>query len=357
MISTPSNMSLAELGQQYKNGTIIIDHSYQRSLAWPAAAQSFLIDTILSGYPLPKLSLSQTTDLKTRATKKAIVDGQQRTEAIMAFLDNRLRVTTKKSKWHGKNFDQLEDEDKQRFLSYMVNYDLFTGATDEDVREVFRRMNWYTAPANDQEKRHSQFSGEFKQFISGVTKIYSPMLDQSRTFNKRQISRMADTEFLSECAYTYLFGIDNAAQPKLWRLYEENDEAFPDEVIVFDAFAMAFQRISAWRTVFDSSITKPYNMQSLITSTMHLTVQSPALSSFGTGELLPDNAVLENLARLDRALQHDHEGADMERYVWACSGATNRKRQRSVRFRYFMAALATGDFSEAHRRSLDVDEA
>ncbi|RYD74154.1 MAG: DUF262 domain-containing protein, partial [Verrucomicrobiaceae bacterium] len=155
MTTKATSMTIAELHDQFTNGTIYVDHDYQRSLAWPVAAQSFLIDTILCGYPLPGLCLSQTTNLKTRQTKKAIVDGQQRTLAIVTFIDNKFRVTTKASKYVGKNFEQLDEEDQQNFLAYALNVDLFTNATDDDVREVFRRMNWYTAPANDQEKRHS----------------------------------------------------------------------------------------------------------------------------------------------------------------------------------------------------------
>ena len=41
------------------------NYDYQRSDAvWPPAARSFLIETILLGYPLPKMFLFQKTDLK-----------------------------------------------------------------------------------------------------------------------------------------------------------------------------------------------------------------------------------------------------------------------------------------------------
>ena len=72
---------------------IRVNRNYQRSeKVWPPAAKSFLIETILLGYPVPKLSLYQITDLKTRRTVKEIVDGQQRTLTIKAFFDNRLRL-------------------------------------------------------------------------------------------------------------------------------------------------------------------------------------------------------------------------------------------------------------------------
>lgn len=53
-----------------------VNRDYQRSdKVWPPAAQSFLIETILLGYPLPKLSLHQITDIKTRRSVREIIDG------------------------------------------------------------------------------------------------------------------------------------------------------------------------------------------------------------------------------------------------------------------------------------------
>ena len=72
---TPSNFTIAEYCQQMEEKLIIVNHDYQRSdKVWPPAARSYLIETILLGFPIPKLALYQTTDLKTKRTKKEIVD-------------------------------------------------------------------------------------------------------------------------------------------------------------------------------------------------------------------------------------------------------------------------------------------
>jgi hypothetical protein len=63
-----------------------VNRNYQRSdQVWPAIAKSYLIETILLGYPVPKLSLYQVLDLKSRKTSKEIVDGQQRSVTIEAY--------------------------------------------------------------------------------------------------------------------------------------------------------------------------------------------------------------------------------------------------------------------------------
>src|SRR5438067_2453856 len=92
----PTTFTVAEYCQQMLAGAIIVNRDYQRSdKVWPPAARSFLIDTILLGYPLPKFSLHQNTDLKTRQTVKAIVDGQQRSMAIQDFFSDKLRLSGK----------------------------------------------------------------------------------------------------------------------------------------------------------------------------------------------------------------------------------------------------------------------
>src|ERR1700685_1871367 len=75
-------------------GEIIVNKDYQRSdQVWPSVARSYLIETILKGFPIPKLCLYQVTDVKSRTTHKEIVDGQQRSVAIFDFFNNKFRLS------------------------------------------------------------------------------------------------------------------------------------------------------------------------------------------------------------------------------------------------------------------------
>ena len=97
--------------------SIIVNHEYQRSdKVWPPAARSYLIETILLGFPIPKLSLYQTTDLKTKKTKKEIVDGQQRSQVVFDFLEGTFRLTGK-GPFGGRLFSQLQEPEQQRSAS------------------------------------------------------------------------------------------------------------------------------------------------------------------------------------------------------------------------------------------------
>jgi uncharacterized protein with ParB-like and HNH nuclease domain len=97
MRTTPNNMTIAQYNEQLKNKQIIINHDYQRTdKVWPISAKSNLIDTILTGYPIPKLILSQHTDLDTKRTRIEVVDGQQRTAAIIEYLDKGLCMSVRR---------------------------------------------------------------------------------------------------------------------------------------------------------------------------------------------------------------------------------------------------------------------
>src|ERR1700722_10542998 len=147
----PTHMTVANYCAGLEDGSIKINREYQRSdRVWPDAAQSFLIETILLGYPVPKLALYQETDRISRKTVNEIVDGQQRTVAIRSFFDNVLRLKSDLElvEAAGKTYEELDVTLQDKFLEYALGFDQFVGASPTDVREVFRRINSYEVPLN-----------------------------------------------------------------------------------------------------------------------------------------------------------------------------------------------------------------
>src|SRR3546814_5571842 len=70
------------------------------------------------------------------------------------------------SKYAGKRFSDLDEEIQNQFVSYTVSVDVIRNATRAEILQMFRRMNAYTLPLNEPEKRHSSFQGAFKWFIN-----------------------------------------------------------------------------------------------------------------------------------------------------------------------------------------------
>jgi len=116
----PTSFTIADFCQAMERREVIVNREYQRSdKVWPGSAQSYLIETIVLGFPMPKLSLYQRTDLQSKKTFKEIVDGQQRSMAIRQFFDNKLRLsqTLETEEIAGKTYSELEPSFSRSLLT------------------------------------------------------------------------------------------------------------------------------------------------------------------------------------------------------------------------------------------------
>src|SRR5438132_1130393 len=114
-------MTIADYCSAFERNEVRINKTYQRSPdVWPPPACSYLIETILKGFPIPKLALHQVTDLKSRQTLKYVVDGQQRSSVIRAFFNNELRLSRNLEFTAATNrtYEELPAELQENFLSY-----------------------------------------------------------------------------------------------------------------------------------------------------------------------------------------------------------------------------------------------
>lgn len=161
-----SSITISEIRDMWQRKELIVNKNYQRSSAvWPEAAQTYLIDTILSRYVVPKVYFYQVFDKVRKKVIREIVDGQQRLTTILNFLDNEFALTSRSESYAGKYFRDLDDELQQRYLTYNIEVDIIFSAEQKDLLAMFTRMNAYTAPLNPAEKRHAQYEGPFKWFV------------------------------------------------------------------------------------------------------------------------------------------------------------------------------------------------
>ena len=175
MRSVSTSYTVADYCNAMTSREIVVNRDYQRSdKVWPPAARSYLIESILLDYPVPKLFLYPKTDLKSKKTIKEIVDGQQRSQAILDFYNNKLRISARSrfSEAKGKLYHQLNEELQGNFLSYSLSVDLLQQATPDEIRESFRRINSYTVPLNPEEIRHAVYQGDFKWFVNELSSKY-----------------------------------------------------------------------------------------------------------------------------------------------------------------------------------------
>jgi hypothetical protein len=291
-------------------------------------ARSYLIETIVLDYPVPKLFLHQTTDARTRKSVKQIVDGQQRTQAILDFHGDKLVLSEalETEFLRGAVFSSLEPEIQERFLDYGLSIDLFTAAPVDEVIEVFRRMNSYTVPLNPEEKRHAQFQGLFKWFVNGAAK------QLQATFIR----------LITEIAHARFYGITTTNARTLDSLYKSRDAKFDEAAQTEAELMQAVAKISEWPEIHDGPLAKPYQLYALVLALIHVRnrvealdaiVPSPQLNNIDSAVALPALSLLSN------AVEQDDTAGDYGAFVEASTSKTNVRKQREIRFQWFCRAL------------------
>jgi hypothetical protein len=350
MINTiPTQMTIADYCSAMERGEILVNRDYQRSdKVWPESARAYLIETAVLHYPMPKLYLRQIVDPRSKRTIKEIVDGQQRSTAIRDFYQNNLRLsaTLENEAIAGKTYSDLDESEQSKFLSFPISLDLLIGATQQEVVEVFRRMNSYTVPLNAEEQRHAYYQGQFKWFVNRLTSRFSRIFLDSGVFTEKQLVRMADAKLLTELCDAILNNIRTTNKKILDRLYQDKDTSFPEEKEFSRRLDEAVRQFAAWTEVHRTSLMRSYVVYSLLLAISH--VQKPIshfqhiFRSTGTSKL-DEGRVVRNLAALGEALDSE-EGTKYREFRKACSSKTNVREQRIRRFRILCNALVSKSF-------------
>lgn len=140
----------------HQRGEIDFEPSYQRKgNAWAKYAKSFLIDSIINGYDIPKIYLADFRVVNTELNKKnlpyAIIDGRQRFEAIFEFFDNQLPLNhdivyekNQEIKLGGLTYEQIKDGHPDIMATIdEYNLSIMSVITDQEerIQELFVRLN------------------------------------------------------------------------------------------------------------------------------------------------------------------------------------------------------------------------
>ena len=188
MSITPRGMSLQEAYRNYSEGKFLVNRKYQRKLVWTVDEKEFLIDSILNNLPIPLILLAQTEN-----NKLEIIDGLQRLNAIMSFIENRFSIkgmffdTTqssraKQSAEEGLFIPVTEKEQllnsKQcaNFLDYQLAITIYPTAEESEVTDIFGRINSGGKQLSPQEKRQA---GVIDNFSNTIRKISSEIRGDS----------------------------------------------------------------------------------------------------------------------------------------------------------------------------------
>jgi hypothetical protein len=277
------------------------------------------------------------------------VDGQQRINTIVEFVDEKFSLSANARDFAGLKFSELSEEVQDEFWAYTISVDVIRNADRSEILQMFRRMNAYTLPLNESEKRHSEFFGDFKDWVNGFLDIHGRVLTDWNILTSRQIMRMADAEFISDLALSVEEGIVSTSPKKLRDLYRKYDGPNSD-IGKFDEFlsgslGAVTEHLSGVRTTY---ITKPHIFHSFLCALMHNKWGLPGAE--GATGLAPIGVFFHNsetalisLTRLATA-HEEKEIGEFSEYVRAASEGGNRAAQRAIRIQWLVRALR-GEFT------------
>jgi len=342
--------SVGELIDWYKKRELVVNRDYQRSSGlWPSSAKSYFIDTVLREFPFPKVYFLERLDRPTRRPLREIVDGQQRISTLVEYADDQFALGQNAKEFAGMYFRDLDEEQQDLFYSYTVSVDVIRNADRAEILQMFRRMNAFTLPLNAAEKRHSEFFGEFKNWINAVLDDFEGLLTSWNILTSRQIVRMADAELLADIALAIQDGIVSTSPTRLVQLYKRYDEDF-DARDVFDVEVRSSLGAitSHLSELHGTYATKPHVFHSLVCALIHNRFGLPrGEESTGIapiGRFMNDaDAATISVKRLAAA----HEEKDLSEfgdYVTAASEGGNRAAQRAVRV-YWLCRALRGEFA------------
>lgn len=245
-----NNRDVKNIHTMFNDGSLIIDSTYQRRSVWGERDRVRLIETVLLNLVIPELFFwKASTDPETGKSITHIVDGQQRINAVIDFVEGKFRLKESylieeeaKKKWANKIFSQLAPEEKTTIWNYpFMIIDIDPTASRDDIVRMFRRLNLTDYNLNDQERRNSMH-GEFAVLARELSE--NEFWEKHRLFNTTNIKRMKDVEFCATIILLCRNGIiDQTDQKALNQAYEElqenYDTAEQDKEIIVRAIEIA----------------------------------------------------------------------------------------------------------------------
>jgi hypothetical protein len=166
----------------YREGKLFVNRRYQRKLVWTLEEKQKLIGSILKKYPIPAILLAERDG---KPGTYEIIDGLQRLHSIVSFIENAFPLPDRKN----FNVDQfptakaaaaegafevakasefISSKEVSTILDYSLALSVMRNATNDEVNDVFDRINTYGHRLSDQERRQAGVQNEFSTTVRNL---------------------------------------------------------------------------------------------------------------------------------------------------------------------------------------------
>lgn len=227
--------SIIEIRNEIMEEKLVIRPFFQRRAVWSKADKENFIDTILRNLPFPEVFFWQgnidTTDM---TYKKFVVDGQQRINTILEYMEDKFSLT------RIKRYSELSKTELASFLQYRIVIRLLVSNTEEEIKDIFDRLNKTDYSLNTTEMYNAKYQG---MYMKCAKKIADQSIDfLSSIFADSQLSRMQEVGMILQIMTTLEEGIFFASDSSVEKyLSMYNDEYKNDEEMSTLITAAIFQ--------------------------------------------------------------------------------------------------------------------
>ncbi|WP_270997324.1 DUF262 domain-containing protein [Listeria seeligeri] len=346
---------------------LIVDETYQRRSVWLERDKVRLIETMLLNYVIPSVFFWQSsTNPETGQALTHIVDGQQRINAILEFIDGEFVLNdadlielAMKKKYGGKGFIDLEDEDKQRVWNYnMAVIQIDLNASRDDIIKMFNRLNLTEYNLNAQEKRNAN-RGLFHDLATEIS-INNFWIDLD-FFTANDLRRMQDVQYCANILLLWKRGIieQSNAVKVINKAYDEYNVVYDSVETDREAVIKAMNSISK---LLDDKATKRFIKKktqnyTIFSFVFYLHRNEKDLSEDMIKKLavfvrIYDKFKNEETSDLDLSIHESYIYDLFKKYKQASSEGVNKLANRVARYDVLKKFLVENTFDEAVLDSL-----
>jgi len=333
-----------------RNGSLVLSPQFQRNSVWKSGTKSYLIDTIVRGFPIPIIFLrDRLTDFKTFEPKREVVDGQQRLRTIIAYVapslisdfEERDDFTVKRShnlELAGKRFSELSQETQRKVLDYEFSVHVLSPDVDDrEVLQIFRRMNSSNYALNPQEIRNSQWFGEFKTSMYSLAEEQLGRWRNWKTFTIDDIARMQEVELTTEfCLMMIDKTVQGKSKAKIDNAYKLYDENFPERNEIENRFRTVMDMIN--EKFGDDFSLSPFSKKTIIYSIFAVFYDLLFGIESSLKKVKPTSISPDQIASIKRAGERIQNGSAPEAVLDAASRRTTNPKERKKLTEYILQA-------------------
>ena len=181
---------VSDLIKDIEDGSLVLKPKFQRRLVWTNVVKDNFLDTVTKGLPFPEIFVA-TGEIDTRSMKRKnwLVDGQQRLSTLREYVQGSPDLVLKIV----RPYAALEEREKAAFLDYRVAVRDLGQVTEDEIKDIFARINSTDYALKAMERLNALYSGEFKQFCEKLSR--DPFLERHNVFSMVDFRRMRDLDF------------------------------------------------------------------------------------------------------------------------------------------------------------------